>query len=372
MKHLTINDIKISPPDFNSKIPKGEIISNWLINWIKYSLEYGIADIGDYIPTKEMLADYLNVSTTTIQNSIRHVKNLGYLTSKQSMGTIIADFYSKDIIQNELQQNTITESKIKKIILDDKIALNSFLPSIKELSLKTDISQNTIRLALIHFEVKGYVEKIKAKGNKYNWIYKKKFNLNQDEILYGVKDENYTLSHQLVKKIENYLEKTYKQGDKIHPNSTFANMFNVSIKTINDAMKTLNSKKIILSRRGKYGTIYLGNNQNHKNDFLTHERKKIDTSYKYIYQWQKVLSHLKKYINENYETGDKIASIRELAQILNVSPNTIRRALTDLFKNGNLVAKCGKNGGIFIMEMPEIEGDSYRWLALNPDAMNFN
>ena len=76
-------------------------------------------------------------------------------------------------------------------------------------------------------------------------------------------------------------------------------------------------------------------------------------------------------IVENYEVGDKIAPIRELANILNVSPNTIRRALLDLFQGGNLVSQRGKLGGIFIMEMPEVEGDSYRWLALNPDAISF-
>ena len=83
------------------------------------------------------------------------------------------------------------------------------------------------------------------------------------------------------------------------------------------------------------------------------------------------LKHQEKYIVENYEAGDKIAPIRELATILNVSPNTIRRALFDLFQSGNLVSKRGKQGGIFIMEMPEIEGDSYRWLALNPDVISF-
>ena len=148
-------------------------------------------------------------------------------------------------------------------------------------------------------------------------------------------------------------------------------MFDVSIKTINDAMKILNAKKIILSRRGRYGTIYLGNSQHNKMDFVSSERRKTNTVQNYTYSWQKALGHLKKYIVENYETGDKIAPIRELATILNVSPNTIRRALSDLFQSGHLIAQRGKSGGIFIMEMPEIEGDSYRWLALNPDAISF-
>ena len=372
MKHLTLDDIKISKPDFDaSKEPKGQLVTNWLIDWIKYSLEIGIADIGDFIPTKEELAKYLNVSTATIQNSIRQAKDLGYFVSKQSLGTCIADFYSKDLSsQDDLCHSTITECKIKKIVIDESIEINFPIPSISELAQRTNISQNTIRFALVNLCQKGYLEKVRLKGNKYSWIYKKEFSLSNEEIKNGIEDENFTLTHQLVEKIKKYIEKTYKNGEKILPNSSFSHMFDVSIKTVNDAMKILNTRKIVLSRRGRYGTIYLGG-QNSKTDFISSERRKVVAPQNYTYSWQKALTHLKKYIVENYEVGDKIAPIRELANILNVSPNTIRRALLDLFQGGNLVSQRGKLGGIFIMEMPEVEGDSYRWLALNPDAISF-
>ena len=374
MKHLTLDDIKISKPDFDAsnKVPKGQLVTNWLIDWIKHSLEFGVADIGDFIPTKEELAKFLDVSPATMQNSIRQVKDLGYFISKQSLGTCIADFYSKDIkTQDELCHSTITECKIKKIVMDDCIEINSPIPSVSELALRTDISQNTIRFTLINLAQKGYLEKVRLKGNKYSWIYKKEFNLTDVEIQNGLVDENFTLTHQLVERIQKYIEKTYKTGEKILPNSAISNMFDVSIKTVNDAMKLLNARKIVLSRRGRYGTIYLGGNSNSKMDFVSSERKKIAIPQNYTYSWQKALTHLKKYIVENYEAGDKIAPIRELATILNVSPNTIRRALSDLFRSGHLVSQRGKTGGIFIMEMPETEGDSYRWLALNPNAINF-
>lgn len=373
MKHLTLNDIKIPKPNFGvSKTPKGQVVSAWLVDWIKHSLEYGIADIGDFIPTKEELAGFLGVSSATMQNSIRQVKDLGYFTSKQSLGTCIADFYSKDIkSQDELHHGSIAECKIKKIVLDEKIKLNEPIISISELSKRTDISQNTIRFTLVKLAQKGYLEKIHLKGNKYSWIYKKEFELSKEELLNGIEDEDFTLTHQLVDKIQKYIEKTYKQGDKILPNLAFSTMFDVSIKTVNDAMKILNARKIILSRRGRYGTIYLGENKPSKTSFLSSERRKI-TSQKYIYSWQKALGHLKKYIIENYEVGDKIAPIRELAVILNVSPNTIRRALTTLFQSGHLVSQRGKLGGIFIMDMPEPDEDTYRWLAINPEVVSLS
>ena len=373
MKHLTLNDIKIPKPNFGvSKTPKGQVVSAWLVDWIKHSLEYGIADIGDFIPTKEELAGFLGVSSATMQNSIRQVKDLGYFTSKQSLGTCIADFYSKDIkSQDELYHGSIAECKIKKIVLDEKIKLNEPIISISELSKRTDISQNTIRFTLVKLAQKGYLEKIHLKGNKYSWIYKKEFELSKEELLNGIEDEDFTLTHQLVDKIQKYIEKTYKQGDKILPNLAFSTMFDVSIKTVNDAMKILNARKIILSRRGRYGTIYLGENKPSKTSFLSSERRKI-TSQKYIYSWQKALGHLKKYIIENYEVGDKIAPIRELAVILNVSPNTIRRALAALFQSGHLVSQRGKLGGIFIMDMPEPDEDAYRWLAINPEVVSLS
>ncbi len=373
MKHLTLDDIKIPKPDFDSsKTPKGEVVSKWLIEWIKYSLEYGIADIGDLIPSKEDLSLFLNVSPATVQNSIRYVKNLGYLISKQSIGTSIADFYSKELNEkDDLYKGTLTECKIKKIILEKGIKLNSQIPNIKELADITQISQNTIRFALLNLETQGFFKKIRLKGNKFSRIYIKEFELTKEEIENGLKDENFTLTHQLIEKIESYIKKTYKQGEKILPNMAFSRMFGVSIKTINDAMKILNNKKIILSRRGKYGTIYLGKNQNLKTQYTSSERKKT-ASISYEYSWQKALPVIKKHISENYEAGDKIAPIRELAKILNVSPNTVRRALRELFRGGNLISKRGKSGGIFIVEMPEGEQDVYRWLALNPQAVKFD
>ncbi|MBQ8476702.1 GntR family transcriptional regulator [bacterium] len=375
MKHLTLDDIKIPRPNFeSSNMPKGQMISLWLIDWVKHSLEYGIADIGDFIPSKAELAQYLNVSTATIQNSIRYVKNLGYFSSKQSTGTCIADFYSKDLNPDNddetLFRGTIAECKIKKIVLDYNVALGDCIPSIPELARVCDISQNTIRLALSNLALSGYIEKVRLRGNKYIWLYKKEFQLSRKELSYNLKDEDFTLKHQLIEKIKNYLEKTYKQGEKILPNKAFSRMFEVSVKTINDAMKYLSQKKIILPRRGRYGTVYLGESRNSKKDFISQERKRINPVQDYTYSWQKTLEHLKKHIVQNYEQGDKLAPIRELASILNVSPNTIRRALRAMLENGSLISKAGKSGGIFIVEMPEVQ-DSYQWLALNPDAVKF-
>jgi DNA-binding transcriptional regulator YhcF (GntR family) len=80
MKHIAIEDIKIPKPNFAvSKESKGQLISSWLINLIKHLLECGIADVGDFLPSKDEFAKFLDVSPATMQISIRQVKNLGYL-----------------------------------------------------------------------------------------------------------------------------------------------------------------------------------------------------------------------------------------------------------------------------------------------------
>ena len=67
----------------------------------------------------------------------------------------------------------------------------------------------------------------------------------------------------------------------------------------------------------------------------------------------------------NHEAGDKLPSMKELGTTLNVSPNTIRRAVNELVEQGVLFCQRGKHGGIYIVEIPEKE-DAYQWLALNP------
>ena len=89
----------------------------------------------------------------------------------------------------------------------------------------------------------------------------------------------------------------------------------------------------------------------------------------YLYSWETTLEALKKYIIQNHESGDKIPSMKKLADILNVSTNTIKRAVSILCEEGYLIAQRGKYGGVFILEMPQKDPEAFRWLALNPDVI---
>ena len=170
--------------------------------------------------------------------------------------------------------------------------------------------------------------------------------------------------------------KNYKVGDKILKNEDFARIFNVSVRTVNDAMKILSKEGIILSRRGQYGTIYTmepiaaqnRKNKNDKNMFMTssHTIKQENI----LYNWQKTLNDLKKYISKNHEAGDKLPPISELIKILNTSINSLRKAVSVLSEEGILHTSRGKYGGIFVNDMPEDDKESYSWIALNPKYFN--
>ena len=174
-------------------------------------------------------------------------------------------------------------------------------------------------------------------------------------------------------KIKHYIAENYKVNDKIMPNEDFAKLFNVSVRTINDAMKRLNKEKIVQSLRGQYGTRYVNEPEKlirqkeagEKSKFMSAPKGQKEIKNSYSYSWQRVLDQIKKYIITNHEAGDRLPSMKSLAVTLDVSTNTIRRAVKELSKQGILFCQRGKTGGMFIVEVPPKE-DAFTWLALNP------
>lgn len=71
-------------------------------------------------------------------------------------------------------------------------------------------------------------------------------------------------------------------------------------------------------------------------------------------------------IAENYQTGDKLPSIMQLSKQLDLSPNTIRKAFNNLAKEGYLVFSRGRYGGTFVIDVPEMAENAFKWIAVNP------
>jgi len=385
MKKITLSEIHKPPVDFKGgnlvTSSKEKMLLGWIIEWVEEGLKEGRFEAGDYLPSKKDFAKYHNVSTGTMQNVIRYAEDLGYFKSRQCKGTMIADKNAPHLNEKGVSKKDAACIKIKNYIIEKKLKEGARLPSLRVIANEIETSQNTVRLAFDVLTREGIIKSIEFNANKPSKI----LNVDYKEIdpkketgggLYKPNSkediEAHTLSEILYLQIKDYILKNYNLNDKIMPNEKFAKMFNVSVRTINDAMKRLNKEKIVLSLRGRYGTRFINRpGQNTKNEggekskFMSAPKRTAEIKNSYMYSWQRVLDQIKKYMITNHEAGDKLPSMKALAQILNVSSNTVRRAVKELSNEGILICERGKHGGIYILEMPAKE-DAYTWLALNP------
>ncbi len=377
VKRIQTSQISCPKPDFKKiSLPKEKVVLNWLIEWCHASIESGELSYGMFLPLKSELASFLGVSVGTVQNAIRYAEDLGYFESKQSVGTMLKDPKSDDKIFNKMfSKKDVATNALKKYILENKVKIGSNLPDLRTLSRVIGYHTNTTRLALESLVAEGCLRKESDKGNKINWIYQNKIE-NVCDKKSSDEPKNITLTEQITEKIKDYIVANYSKGDKIIPNESFAKMFKVSIRTVNEATKILNEQKIILSRRGRYGTIYLNDpnkierqkEREEKSIFMSRGRGETYAP-SYLYSWEKALDALKKYITQNHESGDKIPPMKDLAQILSVSTNTVKRAVSILCDEGYLITQRGKYGGVFVLETPQKESEAFTWLALNPDVI---
>lgn len=357
---IKIDDIAVSLPDLkNATESKAITIGKWLTNWIDNdkSIEPNFL-----LPTKPELAYFLGVSIGTIQNALRYIEDLGYVESKQCIGTIIRD--RKNTINNIRKltsKREIAINSIKKFIIENKIKIDETLPSSRNISNIIGCSSNTTRLALEYLGSQGILEHRFKNSNETGWILKK-----QDFDIKNDLGENVTL----VKKVENdlktYINLNLKVGDRLPAHAELSEKLSVSIKTIHDALKTLIDEGILLARRGRYGTTII---RMPNNSAIPEKRETSifasapETAF---YYYEKTQNHIKKMIAENYEIGAKLPSIIEFSKQLDLSPNTIRKAFHNLAKEGYLAFSRGRYGGTFVIDIPETDEQTFKWLAVNP------
>lgn len=373
MKKISIQEALNIKPDY-SKTSKEEIVLDWLLRFREYLLENKIATMGDLIPSKKDISKLLKISTGTIQNAIKYAEDKGFFKSKQCIGTIISN---PNDMEDEIKMFSKKDRaliEIKKFLIKHKYDENEIIPPITELSSEIKTSTNTLRLALYELIEKGILRKEVYKKNSI-LILNSKVKLTEKEKSYSGEIKNKNLVKILKEDIKKFLQKNYKTGDKIPSNMHFAKMYNVSIRTVNSAIKELNKDKVILSRRGNYGSIFLNTSikeaKSEKSMFMSSPQKKGELKNSYNYKWETVLENIQSYILKNHEAGDKIPSMKDFAQKLNTSVTTVKRAIHELSVQGVLYAQKGKYGGLFIIEMPQAE-DSYRWLAINPNYFENN
>ena len=364
LKKLKVSDINIELPDLkNSDDTKAITIGKWLANWIDKGLKDSSLSLYCVLPTKPELAYKLGVSIGTIQAALRYLEDIGYVEAKQCIGTIISDRTREDkTIRKLVSKKDLAVNAIKNYILTGGFSQGSKLPTINTIATIIGFTVNTTKIALNYLLVHNYLytENINFKEKA---LFVKTLDFKQDFVI-GNKVE--TLVEMVEKDILNYILKNCKVGDRLPAHDYFTKNLKASLKTVHDAFNSLTQKGYILPKRGKYGTL-VTKLPNSNDDNSPQDRIFATATDAAFYHYEKVQKQLTKIIVNDYEIGEKLPSIKELTKQLDVSPNTIRKAFNKLAKEGYIVFSRGRYGGTFIIDKPETEEQSFKWLAVNPN-----
>lgn len=361
-KTLSINDIGIDLPDLKNIFEsKAVVIGKWLIKYIEHGLNTGSVEVGNILPPKPDFAYKLGVSLGTMQNAFRYIEDMGYVQSKQCIGTVVCD-YKKAVFRKLTSKRDLAVEAIKRYIQTSSFKVGMPLPSSRTVSTIIGYNANTTRLALEAVATQGIIEHKYKNSNEYGWILKSlDFELKNTE-----SEKSETLVDMVVKDLEKYISANLKVGDRIPPHSVISEKLKASIKTVHDALKILIDRGILLAKRGRYGTTVIkipNDNSLPLKPEMSIFAPAADTAF---YYYEKTENMLKKMIANEYNVGDKLPSIMELSKEFDLSPNTIRKAFHNLAEDGYLVFSRGRYGGTFVIDIPQTDAQTFKWLAINP------
>ena len=338
-RQITVSEMAPHVHSFASGENKVNKIADWLIHWIEMSLAAGSIMAYDRLPTKGDLAFHIGVSLGTMQNVFRYVEDYGLVESRQRLGTFIK---SKTGVTVKLtSKRELAMQYIKKYIKKEGLRVGDYIISTRKFALLTGISNATIRTALGALVLEGVLKKVNSTFVVSNTDY--------DIEMVQVK----TLVEKIADKLRVYLTQKCCTGDKLPPNNELASMFDVSVKTIHDAVKLLAREGILYTRRGQYGTIVVDAEK--QNDLYSYERIELK---------------IREYIIKNCKIGSKLPSIIELSRLYSVSAKTIKKALDNLSEDGYLTFARGRYGGTFVTDIPQGVNEAYKWLALSSDYVS--
>lgn len=365
LRKIKISEINAKLPDLkNTNDSKAVAVGKWIAGWITNALKEGKIEVNNILPSKADFAYMLGVSLGTVQNAIRYIEDLGYVESKQCTGTLVKDNKRPTEKLRKLKsKKDLAIESIKQYIFSCNYKLGDQLPSAKTVSMIIGFSANTTRLALETLDSYGIIEHNKKNARESGWIIRNlDFTISNSQI----SQNTTTLVDMVVKDLEKYITDNLKTGDKMPSHATLSKILKASIKTVHDALKVLIDRQILLARRGRYGTTVIkipGEVTSGEKPETSIFASAQDTAF---YHYEKTQNAIKKMIATEYQIGDKLPSIKELSEKFDLSPNTIRRAFHNLAKEGYLVFSRGRYGGTFIIDIPEIESQSFKWLSVNP------
>ena len=179
-KKIEISNLPKKIPDFkNSFDSKDNIIKKWFINWIDTILKSNNEKEHLLLPSKQILAKHLNVSVGTIQSAIRYIEDLGYVESKQKIGTIIKTS-KKSVFKKLTSKRDLTINHIRQYIIEHNFKKDQILPDlnfvIKTLNTRVETARDLV-LKLYNttnemIKTAQLAEMAIVYGNRYRSTYK--------------------------------------------------------------------------------------------------------------------------------------------------------------------------------------------------------
>lgn len=373
---IDVNQLPQEIPDFQAPgATKDTLIAEWLKQWITNSVAQGKLGENHLLPRKSDIADYLNVSVGTVQNAIRYIEDEGHVESKQRIGTLIRDARnSGQRMRKQTSKRDQAVLAIKQYIVELNIEPGQTLPSAREIAKTINSAPNTTRLALEYLSGVGILRSLGNRGNKANWSLRVVPEVATVGTLCAIESE--TLIDQLERDLKALVAEQFDINAKLPSHLELSDLFKVSIKTVHDAMRRLAEQGILRSKRGRYGTYVVRKPDASKfmpidtNIFIPAEEVSF-------YNYEKVQQHIKALIRKNYQVGDKLPAMGVLSKELDVSSNTIRKALQNLAKEKLVSFSRGRYGGTYVTQVPEgvqdeptTESDKpFTWVSINPDTV---
>ncbi len=359
-------------PDFQAPgATKDTLIAEWLKNWITDSLSKNLVTENHLLPKKAEIANYLGVSVGTVQNAIRYIEDEGHVESKQRIGTLVRDVQSSgQRMRKQTSKRDQAVVAIKHFIVEQNYQPGQTLPSAREIAKTINSAPNTTRLALEFLSGTGILKSLGNRGNKANWALRV---VPEVETGNMCAIESETLIDQLERDLKKLVADSFDINDKLPSHLELSDLFKVSIKTVHDAMRRLAEQGILRSKRGRYGTYVVRKPDSTK-------LAPIDTGIFVpaeevsFYNYEKVEQHLKALIRQNYKVGDKLPAMGMLSKELDVSSNTIRKALQNLAKEKMVSFSRGRYGGTYVTRVPEVREEepgakSFTWVSINPETV---
>ncbi len=369
---LTRIDVGLLPkeiPDFKmSGCTKDSLVTEYLTDFIVKALAKGEITESHLLPRKEEIAKFLGVSVGTVQNAIRIIEDMGHVESKQRIGTLVRDASSNDHrMRKQTSKRDQAVLAVKNFLVNRGIQPGETLPSAREIAAQIGSAPNTTRLALEFLTHQGILHSRGTRGNKANWELKVIPDLENDPSVAAIESE--TLIDQLERDLKHLIAEQFDVHAKLPSHLELAEYFKVSIKTVHDAMKRLSEQGIIRSKRGRYGTFVC--RQPETQFFTPAENVFVPVDDASFYNYEKVERHLKQLIKRDYKVGDKLPSMGQLSKELDVSSNTIRKALQNMAVENVVTFTRGRYGGTFVTEIPEVKEDkAFTWISINPETIN--